>query len=197
VTYAPKWERLSNAVDRVTKSTSLSREQTETDVCRAISDGAIGVRAKLARHATSLQTSQLVVGGDHLHIPTQLKPRDLDWQHSRPINPWLIDDLPRHRSGLWHLEWIELSKGDMTRELLPSEKAIAPADLKALGKKKKKRSTPKRDAARAAAKALYPKGIPAHVLDKQLGGQVVEYVKKNNRLDISGDTVLRAVGRRK
>jgi hypothetical protein len=57
-----------------------------------------------AKHAIRLQTSHLEAERNNLHIPMQLKPHDLDWQESRPINPWLIRDLPPLHSGPWHLE---------------------------------------------------------------------------------------------
>jgi hypothetical protein len=60
VTYAPKWERPSDAVDRVMKSTAVSREQAETDICRVISDRAIDVRAKLCK--TRDQVADLAFG---------------------------------------------------------------------------------------------------------------------------------------
>jgi hypothetical protein len=200
VTYTSKWERLSNAVERIMESTHLSREQAESDICRAISDRAIGVQAKLARHATGLQTSHVTVGGSNLHIPRPLEPHALDWQHSRPINPWLINDLPPHRSGHWHFEWIELLQEDVTREILSPEKAIAPAGSKVpIAAKRKKRATPKLDAAKAALKALYPDGTPPqHVLlNDQLFDKVIKYLEKNNGPHVSRYTVLRAAGPRK
>ncbi len=159
MTYTSKWERLSDALDRVMKSTDLSRGQAETDICGAISDRAIGVRAKLAKHAVRPLKSQAVVDGDDLRIPTQLKPHDLDWQQSRPTNPWLIRDLPPLHHGPWHLDWLELFTADVTRELLPYEKSSLAAGSKAQIKTtRKKRETPKLEAARAAVEALF--GIP-------------------------------------
>jgi len=197
VTYTDKWERLSDALNRVMRSTDLSREQAETDICRAMADGAIEFRARLASHVNGLQKSHQEVDGSDVRIPTQLKPHDLDWQKSRPTKPWPIGALSRHRSGLWHLEWIELSKGDVTRELLPSEKVIAPAKAP-IETKRKKRETPKLDAARAALQTLFPEGIPPrHVLlDDQLVDRVSNYLKKNKLPHVSRDTILRAAKRK-
>jgi len=161
VTYTSKWESLSDALDRVMQSTDLSREQAETDICRAISDRAIGIQAKLVRHAIRFQTSHLVVGGSNLHIPTPLEPHDLDWQQSRPTNPWFIRDLPPLHSGPWHLELLELSRPDVIRELLPSQQALAPTSSKApVESNRKKRTAPKLDAAKAALRELFPRAFP-------------------------------------
>ena len=198
MTYTSKWERLSNAVERIMKSTHPSREQAESDICRAISDRAIGVQAKLARHATGLQTSHVTVGGSNLHIPRPLEPHALDWQHSRPIKPWLISGDPRLRSGHWHFEWIELLQEDVTREILAPEKAIAPAKAP-IAAKRKTRATPQLDAAKAALRALFPEGVPSQdvLSNDQLFNKVVKYLEKNNGPHVSRDTVLRAAGRRK
>ena len=69
MTYTSKWERLSNAVERIMESTSVSREQTELEICRAMADGAIEIRAKLAGHVNGLQKSHQKVDASVIRIP--------------------------------------------------------------------------------------------------------------------------------
>jgi hypothetical protein len=198
--YTPKWERLSDALDRVMKSTSVSREKAEREICCAMADGAIAVRGKLTGHENGLHKSHDLVDGSDIRIPTHLKSEDLDWQQSRPNKPWAIGPLPRHRSGRWNLEWIELSKADITRELMPAKKVrIPPRSKTRMAVKRKRRETPKLSAVRVALKAIFPKGIPSqkYMLNDLLADQVIEHVKNNNGLHVSRDTVLRAAGRRK
>jgi hypothetical protein len=199
MTHTSEWELLSDARDRVMQSSSFSRDQAEAEICRGISAGAIGIRAKLAKHTIKLQTSHLEVDGSDLRIPTQLEPHDLEWQQSRPTNPWWIRDLPPLYGGPWRLAWLKLSKADVTQVLLRSEKSIAASVSEAPSKAKRKRTTPKLDAVRAALKTLFPGGIPSQedMLNDKLADRVIKHVKKNNGLHVSRDTVLRATGRRK
>ena len=45
--YVGEWERLSDAVVRVMEVTGLPKEEAQTDICRAVADGAVKIRAKL------------------------------------------------------------------------------------------------------------------------------------------------------
>ena len=78
-----------------------------------------------------------------------------------------------------------------------SEAGAAQTGAKAPSKAKKKRATPKLDAANKALTELYEHDIPAHELNDRLVNRVIEHVKKKYKLDVSRDTVLRAAGRRK
>jgi hypothetical protein len=197
VTYTSKWERLSAAVDRITQRAGISREQAEADLCRALSEGVIEIRARLQKHASGLQRSRDEVNGSYLHIPSQLKPSDFDWQQSRPTAYWELSGLKRHLDGYWQLEWIEVAKIDVTRNLLSTEASAAQSGPKAPSKEKKKRATPKLDAAKQALAELYKHGISAYELNDQLVGRVIKHVKEKYKLDISRDTVLRAADRSK
>jgi hypothetical protein len=196
----PKWERLSGAVDRIVNSADISREQVTTDLCRALSDGDIEVRAKLAKHAFRLQTSSDVVSGSDLQIPTQLKPSDFDWQRSRPIKPWSIfKRSPRH-GGPWHLENIEICAEHVTERVLPTRSYRPVDDLgPATRLKRKKRTRSSRIRAEEAIKACYRDDVPGQdvIPNGKLCDKILQYLKKHEQLAVSADTILRAAGRRK
>lgn len=186
--YTSVWESLSVAAGRLVRA-SGSQEQARWDICRALADGAIGVRAKLANHSVRPTRSTVVVCGNQLETPTGLTPEDIDWEHSRPKKAWSVRDLPRYHHGPWYLEYIELSKADVTAKLLS----------RVVGPTKKHRGRPQREAAEIAIKALWPDGVPLprELPNDQLVGRVIKWIKEN-RLPISGhDTILRAAGRRK
>jgi hypothetical protein len=89
--YTPSWERLSEALTRVVEACGLTQNDAKADICRAIADGAVTVRAKLGRHTTKSMTGgDTVLEGSAFQIPTRLKPEELDWQESRPLKPWPV-----------------------------------------------------------------------------------------------------------
>ena len=47
--YVDKWERLSEASTRVMETAGISKDEAQTDICRAIADGGIKIRCKLGR----------------------------------------------------------------------------------------------------------------------------------------------------
>jgi hypothetical protein len=61
VPYESAWERLPDAVERIMADRGASREQAQADLCHAISDGLIRLRAQLDRHAHRPQKSSSVV----------------------------------------------------------------------------------------------------------------------------------------
>src|SRR5437660_3477638 len=89
--YISEWERLSDALARVTAATGLSQDEVRTDICQAIADGAIKIQCKLGRHTTkNLTASKRVLEGTVFQIPTKIKSEDLDWERSRPVKPWEV-----------------------------------------------------------------------------------------------------------
>ena len=113
--YDPAWERLAHAIKRVTAG-RRPKEQAQTDLCRAIADGAVKIRCKLKRHKTEF-TSKAVLEGKDFDISTEIKPEHLDWETSCPVAPWSVrrgsDTIP----GSWDLVWIEVCKADVTKVL--------------------------------------------------------------------------------
>jgi hypothetical protein len=55
-----------------------------------------------------------------------MKPGDLDWEKSHPVQPWVIRRGAYSLPGRWHLAWIELSKTDVTNVLCSRPAAEPP-----------------------------------------------------------------------
>ena len=126
--YIPKWERLSDAVERVSTTVRMSKTEAQTAIARAIADGVIDLRAKLGRHTKSGMTYvKRVVEGKDFQIATEMNSEDLDWENSRPTNSSYVKrgnaDLPH---GDWTLKWIELSRSDVTTVLCPAQNTGPP-----------------------------------------------------------------------
>ena len=116
--YVSRWERLPHAVMRVMAACGLSKEEAQTDICRAIADGTVEIRGELNRHTTKpLSASDTVLSGSDLQIPTEIKSEHLDWERSRPVKPWMVRRGRFAIPGYWDLAWIELSRADVTNVL--------------------------------------------------------------------------------
>ena len=116
--YVSRWERLPHAVMRVMAACGLSKEEAQTDICRAIADGAVEIRGKLNRHTTThFSASDTVLSGSDPQIPTEIKSEHLDWERSRPVKPWIVRRGKFAIPGYWDLAWIELSRTDVTNVL--------------------------------------------------------------------------------
>jgi len=63
--------------------TGASEEEAKTDLCRAVADGKIHVRVRIAR-------SDRLFRNGNVGVPPHLKPGDLDWVQSRPFARWPI-----------------------------------------------------------------------------------------------------------
>jgi len=125
--YVSKWEPLSAARERVMTATGLSKAEVESDICRAILDRVVKIRGKLKKHHTKHITASAVLEGENFDIP-EIKPEDLDWEQSRPLNPWAVRYGAFNPAGLWHLESIELYTIDVTNALCPAEHSGSPVE---------------------------------------------------------------------
>jgi hypothetical protein len=114
--YVSPWEQLADAIRRVTAG-GRPKELAQTDLCRAIADGAIKIRCKLKRHTTRSNISDARLDGKDFEIPTEIKPEDLDWERSRPLKPWFVRRGSYSIPGHWNLEWIEVCRDDVTKAL--------------------------------------------------------------------------------
>jgi hypothetical protein len=200
MSYTSTWERLSEALTRVTKATGLSQTEAQADICRAIADGAIKVRGALGKRHTSGTTSRdTVLGGNYFQIPTSLKPEDLDWAASRPLEPWVVRRELFKVPGLWYLDWIELLRTDVTNALCSAEATSSSAPHASHQTGAKARSRPVRERIERALRELYPNGVPEQVDEpnKILFRHVNEWLKINCLPEAKNDTILRATGRRK
>jgi hypothetical protein len=196
--YSPEWERLSDAAARVMTAAGVSKEQAQTDICQAIADGKVKIRCQLKRHKTNKMTSKTVLEGNAFEIPTRIKPDDLDWEGSRPVNPWRIRRGSYAIPGDWDLEWVELSGTHVTKVLCvagrPSEAAQPTRKTGA-----RSRSRPKLESAHRAIEKLYPDGVPgqADVPNAILCRRVGKWLQNEGLLDVSDETILRAASRRR
>ena len=194
--YPPGWERLSDAATRVMTAAGIANDEARSNICQAIADGTVKIRCQLKRHKTNKMTSKTVLEGNAFEIPTKIKPDDLDWEGSRPVNPWRI----RHGSyaipGDWDLEWIELSRTHVTNVLCAAETPESAQPARETGPRS--RSRPKLESAQRAIKELYPHGVPDQAAEPNvtLCRRVGEWLKDKGLPDVSDDTILRATGRR-
>src|SRR5207247_2508768 len=102
--YVSQWARPSDAVTLVMAETAVSRQQAQVDICRAVADRAIKILCKLKRHATQPMISKSILEGDCFEIPTTIKPEEVDWEHSRPVRPWIIPRGKYYPAGPWQLD---------------------------------------------------------------------------------------------
>jgi hypothetical protein len=196
--YLSAWERLGDAIERVVSEAGVSRNEAQTDLCRAIADGAVRIQAKLQKHATNQMTSsKTVLKGADFHMPLRIEPEDLDWKSSRPLKPWIVRRGQFSPHGPWYLELIEVMRADVTRALCPPEQMVI-GPTHSPKRTAKSKSRPAFDGASRSINKLYPQGVPdqATVPNKILCQQVAIALKKDGLGQVSRDTILRAAGRR-
>jgi hypothetical protein len=195
--YIPAWLRLPDAIECVMAATGQSREEAQTDICQAIADQTVQIRGKLRKHTTSVRTWHKVLEGKDFVIPPEIKPADLDWEHSRPLNPWAVHYEVFRVPGYWELEWIELLRTDVESAFCAQPGGAA---HRIPGKTvEKSRSRPALERAQRAFHEAFPDGDPGPVaLPKPvLCRRVGEKLKELGLPDASDDTILRAAGRRR
>jgi hypothetical protein len=198
--FVSTWEKLSEARSHVMANTGCSREEAEADICRAIADGAVLVRAKLGSRKYGGISADTVLDGKAFRIPTSLKPEDLDWQESRPLIPWLVLRGADASHGHWELEWIELFTTDVTNALCGAPKESKPAAQDAPSDASpKSRSRPALERAQRVIHELYPLGLPgqAALPNSLLCRRVGATLRELRQPGVSDDTILRAAGRRR
>src|SRR5262245_35006041 len=118
-------------------ATGASEEEAKTNLCRAVADGKIRVRVRIAKRGS-------VFSGGNVGVPAHLAPRDFDWARSRPIAQWRIGPrLGEHYfwdSENLPLDFIELWTADVAQvlcnrdgdELPPATSGQESAAIKAL-----------------------------------------------------------------
>jgi hypothetical protein len=196
--YVAQWERLSDASHRVITVAGVSKDEAQTDICQAIADGTIKIRCKLERHTTRQLRSKTVLEGKSFDIPTKIRPQDLDWEGSRSVKPWMVRRGTSALPGYWDLEWIELSRTDVTNVLCSAgthSEAAQPASSETGATS---RSRPALERAQRAVKGLYPQGVPEQAAEPnaKLCRRVGDELNKEGLPGVSDDTILRAAGRR-
>jgi hypothetical protein len=117
--YVPDWEPLAVAVERILAS-SVEEEQARLDLCRAIADGKISIRATVIKP----NKPERVFSRDNIVVSKHLKPTDIDWVKSSPTKAWWIGPAPgQHYSGwdggtMW-IDFIEVATADVIELLGP------------------------------------------------------------------------------
>jgi hypothetical protein len=197
--YVPEWQRLSDALEHVMTTARLSKEEAKTAICQAIADGTIKIRVKLREHTTKHLTSKSVLEGKNVQIPTNIKADDLDWEGSRPAKPWHVPRGSYGLHGYWNLEWVELSRTDVTTVLCPAKRLRETVQPASGGQNAKSRSRPTLERAKAVIQQLYPAGVPEQAAEPNaiLCQSVGKELKKQGLTGVSDDTILRAAGRRR
>jgi hypothetical protein len=193
--YVRAWQRLSDAIESVTAAAGRSREEAKADICQAIADRTVKIQGKPKRHTIRPVTSARVLEGKDFEIPAEIKPTDLDWEKSRPVNPWAVPREVFGFPGYWELEWIELFSADVMNILCTPAEPGGPAERPS----NKSRSRPSSERAQQAIHELYPHGVPspADLPNSLLCRQVGEKLKERGLPHVSDDTILRVAGRRK
>jgi hypothetical protein len=140
VAYIPDFEPLADALKRV-MATGASEEEAKTDLCRAVADGKIRVRVRIA---TSHYKRGSVFSGGNVFVPAHLAPRDFDWARSRPIAQWRIgprlgehyfwdpENLPLDFIELWTADVAQVLCNRDGDELPPATSGRESAAIKAL-----------------------------------------------------------------
>jgi hypothetical protein len=141
-------------------------------------------------------TSTAVLERNDFEIPDPLKPQDFDWESSRPLKKWIVRRESGFRPpGLWELEWIELSRDDVTKVLCSTE--ITEQAARRTGTRKV--TSPALERASEAINELFPQGVPKQAVlpNKNLCSRVHQKIAEKGLPYVSPDTILRAAGRRK
>jgi hypothetical protein len=196
--YVSQWERLSDAVTRVTAMTKVSPERAQVDICRAIADRDVDFRGTLKKHFTRPMTSKSVLERAAFEIPRPLKPEDLDWEHSRPLKPWLVKPWACRQPGWWELRLIEVSRAPIDALFGIQGHGDQAGQPASRAKPRKPKAGPQRERACRALKERFPQGVPDQTVlrNKELCKQVTEKLELGLPA-VSDDTILRAAGRRK
>jgi hypothetical protein len=112
---ASKRERLADALNRVVRA-GIDEKDAKQGICNAIADGTVEIRLTLREHITKHITApnKVLTGGD-VEIPPRLEPHQVDFENSRPLQPWAVKrESISYLAGYWHIDWIEVSRADIT-----------------------------------------------------------------------------------
>lgn len=83
--YRTTWVPLADVLDML-KGVSGDELASKTDICGAIADGKIRIRAIVHRGIETITFSD-----ERIDVPNDLGPDDFDWPNSRPTLPWVFD----------------------------------------------------------------------------------------------------------
>ena len=155
----PTWERLSAATERVMATAGLSKEDAQSQICRAIADGILKFRGQVGQHTTRpIHGGKRVFEEKDFHLSPDIQREDFDWEQSRPLKQWGVRREIFNLPGLWNVDWIEVFSADVTK--LCSAKNQGEATQRPSRTGATRRSQPALERARRAIEELYPDGVP-------------------------------------
>ena len=160
----PTWERLSAATERIMATAGLSKEDAQSLICRAIADGTLKFRAEVGRHMIRPMYGKRVLEEKDFHILADIKPEDLDWEKSRPLNPWGVRREILNLPGLWNVDWIEVFSADVTK--LCSARSQGEATQRPSRTGATRRSQPAFERARRALEDFIPMACPGKPMSR-------------------------------
>ena len=199
MSHEPRWERLTEIPARVMAVTGCSTEEAQRQICCAIADEVVKLRAQLGRHAGTDLPGGTILESEHFEVPADLRPEDLDWERSRPLRAWTVPRRPGRPTtpGPWYLDWIELRRSDVSDHLCISGQERDSTEL-SIQAAAATRSRPTREQAKRVIGELYPQGVPppAVLRNKDLCFEVQRKFTEMGQPPPSKDTILRAAGRR-
>jgi hypothetical protein len=132
-------------------------------MCLAIADGILKFRGKVGQHATRRIYGNRVLG--HFEILAEIKPEDLDWEKSRPLNPCGVRREIFDQPGLWNVDWIEVFSADVTKLCSARSQGVA-TQRPSRETGATRRSQPAFERARRAIEELYPKACPSKPMSR-------------------------------
>ena len=189
------WMRLSEALSEV-MSVPLAKGDAKHLICTAIAHRRINIELELRRHATRGMTARgIQFAGSDVNIPVELEPHELDFENSRPLEPWLVqrDRLPS-LAGYWEIDWIELDRADVIKLMKLARGNIKEAPS---GRRKKLRR-------RSMARAVPIKHFIQIAIPIRWNGRITTCARRWPKKSKNSDclrfptiTILRAAGRRK
>jgi hypothetical protein len=125
-----KWERLGDALTRV-MGAGIPEDEAKQAICDGIADGTVEIRLTVREHKTKPITApDKVLTRDDVDIPPHIQFHEMDFETSRPFRPWSVKrERISYLGGYWDIEWIEISRADITKLMLPaptSDQSVSP-----------------------------------------------------------------------
>jgi hypothetical protein len=120
VRYIPDWLSLSETRE-LQMASGHSVFEAETDICRALGEGKIRFSCAFERvtfrgHTVDPELFRQMTFKDpsrfRLRVPTHLAPGNMDWESSRPRDPWRLGE-----DYFAHIARLELSRADSEKVL--------------------------------------------------------------------------------
>ena len=115
------------------------------------------------------------------------------------MKPWFVKRGISTTHGYWDLEWIELSRTDVTNVLCHTGTRGELPQPTSSETGARRKSGPKLESAQRAIRELFPEGVPEQsvILNANLCRLVGEKLKEQGFPNVSDETILRAAKRRR